>query len=709
MAARSIGSMFRLSWSSAAIAVLLTSSGWSAEPRQDATVPDASSAALVRSALEKEITGDNVQREALLRQALSESPKDAAAHWQLGEVRVQDKWQSTANIETASRYDKRLAEFARRRDAAGPNAADQIALARWCRKNRLDDQQRAHWLLALQIEPDNAEAIRALGLRAYHGTLATPEQIRKLTANMHRVSRAVDRWRPRVAQWLGVIQRNSGLMPADFRDDLSKISDSCEMLGLERALWLEVGAKGKKQEFHRMVLTTVLAMSENPYSAAAESLVRAVVFSQFNDVRTAAATALKKHPLDHYVPLLLSGLQAPIEADMRCHLSAAGDLITSYSVFQEGALNNVSASLLLCPVYPGMGPALVSVAPGTGTVKYDYDTPQWKQYMMRTEPLAVASATAEARADLAAAPGEARQANAQNAAASEANRRVNAEKAKSQAARQEAALREAVDRVNRASAQRNAKIEAALCATTGLDLGDQPTKWWTWWWQDYNESYNLTGGTDQSDENPPAKPETRYEGYVEYQGSVPTYPTISTVGSGPTRPCSCFAPGTKVWTLTGPQPIEKVKVGDCVLAQDVESGELAYKPVLAVTVREPGLRMRVGLGSESIIATPSHPFWVLGQGWRMTKQLEVGNRVHTPSGGVTIESIEKLDPDPAHATGMAHNLIVADFDSYFVGERGVLVHDNTPRIPTAVPVPGLLRSAPLPASDEGSGEPISSK
>ena len=141
---------------------------------------------------------------------------------------------------------------------------------------------------------------------------------------------------------------------------------------------------------------------------------------------------------------------------------------------------------------------------------------------------------------------------------------------------------------------------------------------------------------------------------------------------------SCFAPGTQVWTLTGRQPIEKIKIGDCVLAQDVESGELAYKPVLAVTVRQPGPRMRVGLGGEKITATPSHPFWVLGQGWRMTKQLAVGERVHTPCGGVSIESIEKLQPDPTY-NGMAFNLIVADFNSYFVGEQGILVHDNTPR------------------------------
>ncbi len=44
--------------------------------------------------------------------------------------------------------------------------------------------------------------------------------------------------------------------------------------------------------------------------------------------------------------------------------------------------------------------------------------------------------------------------------------------------------------------------------------------------------------------------------------------------------------------------------------------------------------------------------------------------------------------------GYAYNLIVADFDSYFVGVAGILVHDNTPRRPTAALVPGLIVQAP---------------
>ena len=317
---------------------------------------------------------------------------------------------------------------------------------------------------------------------------------------------------------------------------------------------------------------------------------------------------------------------------------------------------------------------------------------------LRTDPGSVAAAYAQARANAAAIPSLVASAKAENTIAAIENWQRNAQNAQAQAIHNEAALRDAVDRANRAIAERNAQLVAALSQTTGLDLGDQPMPWWTWWWQDYNEMYNVSGPTDPSDYSQP-KPEYRRENRVEYRGATPTYWPITTVGSGPViGPHSCFTPGTKVWTLTGRQPIEQIKVGDRVLAQNVESGELAYKSVLAITIRRPGPWMKIGLGAESITTTPSHPFWVSGQGWQMTKQLKAGNRVHSLSGGVPIKSIETVDTDPPDVTAAqptataAYNLIVADYSSYFVGDRGILVHDNTPRMPTAAILPGLVPS-----------------
>ena len=155
---------------------------------------------------------------------------------------------------------------------------------------------------------------------------------------------------------------------------------------------------------------------------------------------------------------------------------------------------------------------------------------------------------------------------------------------------------------------------------------------------------------------------------------------------------SCFPRGTKVWTLTGPVPVEEIRRGDQVLSQDPESGELAYKPVLHTTARDPSPMIKVDLGSETITATRGHPFWVAGEGWRMAKQLQAGSRLHGTSGAVEIAGVEEVPADEASFLyGYAFNLIVDDFRTYFVGENRVLVHDN--RLFThdraTAPLPGL--------------------
>ena len=71
----------------------------------------------------------------------------------------------------------------------------------------------------------------------------------------------------------------------------------------------------------------------------------------------------------------------------------------------------------------------------------------------------------------------------------------------------------------------------------------------------------------------------------------------------------------------------------------------------------------------------------------MTKQLGAGrSRAHAFRRCDRKRRESPVDPSFA---GMAFNLIVADFNSYFVGKHGILVHDNTPRAATAALLPGL--------------------
>ena len=154
---------------------------------------------------------------------------------------------------------------------------------------------------------------------------------------------------------------------------------------------------------------------------------------------------------------------------------------------------------------------------------------------------------------------------------------------------------------------------------------------------------------------------------------------------GTVRYLSCFPAGTPVTTITGPVTIESVKIGDRLLAQRTDTGELAFKIVQAVTLRPPAPLIRIGIGSQTISAMRGHPFWVNGRGWLMAKQLEIGMVLHGLDGGHLIDSLSDAQPREAY------NLVVSDFDTYFVGQQPILVHDNMPLGETTAVVPGLAR------------------
>jgi hypothetical protein len=232
---------------------------------------------------------------------------------------------------------------------------------------------------------------------------------------------------------------------------------------------------------------------------------------------------------------------------------------------------------------------------------------------------------------------------------------LEARQAASQVERQVAAMNAAAQRFNRA-------VFDALEQTTQQQLPRDPTKWWTWW-KEYNE-------VDSS--RPTYAFVDRYASKF-----VSTYQT--------TVRHSCFVPGTLVWTESGPQAIETIQVGDRVLSQDPDTGELALKLVVRTTVSPPSRLLELRVGEESIVASLGHPFWVNGLGWRMIKELKTEDRLHSWAGSLEVaEVIQRTDQQPVH------NLVVADFHSYFVGQNKVLVHDNTYRTPTRALVPGLV-------------------
>jgi Pretoxin HINT domain len=201
----------------------------------------------------------------------------------------------------------------------------------------------------------------------------------------------------------------------------------------------------------------------------------------------------------------------------------------------------------------------------------------------------------------------------------------------------------------------NDNVLPVLTAITGQDLGAEPEKWKSWWVDQIGYAYESN------------VPETK-----------PTFTDFVVDGVQPVHN-ACFAVGTPVQTIDGPRPIESIRLGDRVLSQGTASGQLAFQPVTATHRNPPAATFRIAIGGESIVATGIHRFWKAGKGWTMARELKAGDHLRMVGGTVTIESIE------ADKTQPVYNLEVAQNRNFFVGSRGLLVHDFSFVQPVAEP------------------------
>ena len=461
-----------------------------------------------------------------------------------------------------------VAEHRKRLENLAPDVDEQIALARWCRTAGLKVEERGHLLFALDRDPKSKEAITKLGLVRYGGHLVTPAQIEQFKTVSQRIVEAGKKWNPKLYELRQRFDRRDGNRD-EVLAEIRKIRDIAAIPFIERTLGTAADSE--------LALAAVDAQKAIPKQEATESLVRFVIYSGDDEVRQAAADGLRYREWDNFMPLLLDGLQAPIEA----------------------AYDNY----------------------------YDTDWSAKRSILVQAGPVSDNVLIQLSNVDVWSKP------------AFLNNRGVDRQQQ----------IKAAVDDANARNEIRNKKLYVVLANLTNEQRDPAPQNWWDWWFEQ-NEYYE-----------PPIKPtniQTRFR-------------------------VSCFVRGTPVWTSSGPMPIEKIKPGEAVLAQDPQTGELSFKPVLATTTRPPSPTVEIRAAGGTIRGTRGHPFWISGEGWRMAKKLRAGQLLHTATGPVSIDSAEPS------ADAECFNLVVADCHDYFIGDAKVLVHDNTLRGPNLNRVPGL--------------------
>ena len=164
---------------------------------------------------------------------------------------------------------------------------------------------------------------------------------------------------------------------------------------------------------------------------------------------------------------------------------------------------------------------------------------------------------------------------------------------------------------------------------------------------------------------------------------------------------ACFPAGTRVATVGGSVPIDRLHVGDTVLAEDTKSGKVRPERVLAVIDDgvKPTLALNLSDGS-SLRVTANHPFYVDGgpgiahPEWLAAGNLQAGDRLRTKGGkDVTILQVR-------YHAGYAHvyTLTVATDHDFFVGAAGALVHNQDANPPPPLNDPGGVQYGSTPLS-----------
>jgi Pretoxin HINT domain len=637
-----------------------------------------------------ELHGMQVERHKHLGIALELEPENPAVHGLLGQVSDGGEWRMPqAVVEdylTDAKAKASLASYRARREKIPDTAQAHWQLAEWCEENGLPAEARAHLAAVVRLNPAREEAWKKLGYQRPKGRWTTAELATAVKAETDHQRKADAHWRPLLEKWNGGLARKS--KRADSEAALGKVRDPRAVPSIWRVFIL--GGPADQERALRL-----LSQIDSP--AASRALASLAVMGATERIRGRSADALLKRDPREFVATLIGVFRDPIEYEVREVLGPGkpGELY----VHGERANRRF---------FYEAPPPLARLRP-TDMVGFDaYGLPVANRVVGFTlEPASAAiNPLLMGSPDLSNAPqvlgralgaqgvalGQKMVQNQQNA--------VNAGNLMGgfgfgqgymvpltvpipvgqlmmQAQQKAAVSREqlladvaALDRYNEDVNGKNDRATEALRAAL-LETHGPKRKDWIKWWTDLNETST----------NPfprPREPDKKDD------------PAPKTLNNRPMFPG--FRAGTLVWTLTGLQPVETLRTGDQVLANNSETGGWSYKPVLAVRhgVRQPIKKLTIG--GRSIETTAMERLWVAGKGWAMVGDLKPGESLRSVSGIGRLTKVEDSGFEPVYHVRLGEGPGIA------VGEFGILAHDEQMARPLVAPFDSAAIMEGAPAS-----------
>ncbi|MDO6384571.1 polymorphic toxin-type HINT domain-containing protein, partial [Leptospira santarosai] len=138
----------------------------------------------------------------------------------------------------------------------------------------------------------------------------------------------------------------------------------------------------------------------------------------------------------------------------------------------------------------------------------------------------------------------------------------------------------------------------------------------------------------------------------------------------------CFVSGTLVLTGTGLKAIDRVKIGDEVLAFNPETKDQSLKQVVRLFRNENTELLKINFGEgEEVRTTAGHRFFTENRGFVLACELSTKDILLDKAGErISIHSIVK----ETHKEKIpVFNFEVEDYHTYYVGETCILVHNDS--------------------------------
>lgn len=557
--------------------------------------------------------------------------------WHSGQLQITDRWIPMRDL-TFELVSSEISRYVKERGNESLDWATHRKLAQWCRQHNLEPQARAHWFGALELNPADVESRQSLGYVLNDNQWLSPEEQIALENKTKQDFESLKRWVPKVREWVLLIESSD---PKKRLKGIQHLKDANDP-GVLPAIGLALGNVSNDAALH-----LISAIERFQTAEACFLLASLALADPSNEVDLAAIKGLKHYPYEWYVPDFLDLMSGEFQmhhqtfsygnGSIKSQIVKTREMRRKYDIdqfqrkFSSGMADGPPQGLR------AIKPHSYSLQPSVVFWTKFVDN-QVSNAISRKESLRLAKDT---------------QSN--------------------------------IDRANRDIREFQNRLATVLRATIKQKLGDDAKDWWEWWNQ-YEELY--VSGEKYMDHS-------YYEDTsISYVAPVIPYAVTDSLRKYPPlrNLVSCLVAGTPIQTQSGLRPVDAIRVGDLVVAQNIQSGEIQFRPVLRTTVRPPAKTYNIALvNGEKIQATLGHRWWVIGQGWVKTKDLKEGMSMRTDSGYATIVSLKDAD------AAVTYNLLVDQDHTYFVGQSRVLSFDASEAIPTFYKVPGL---APSPLRSE---------